>query len=404
MLKQFDIFFIILVVALITSGCRNDPAELLPQEVEITDLTEEPAYQEISQTKIFDQCNSTSPLKAEIQFSQSDSKESLDELTLSGLVGGTAGLSEIAMIKLEGELRKRFSSISSTERGSKESITIEVPPRTKQSYTIIWGEQRNIGTVSYMEGDETKGADYNYLISLKLISSTVEDLPCQGQELAVNTAQPTQANTPAPIATPTMTLTFTPVPPTNTPTSMPTETSTPTFTPTPVDTATPTLISTTDPNTVLVEGETAYGDGISVVTAVACVLDADCVGKFTVIFTIKNISEERVGLPHVDGSEFFIELDNGTKVYSVGDWVNGYRCDHISQLPPQFSQETLQPGGTYEWAWSYTPIDMNNCKPGVLSAIRPIYTIPIEVETFTVHVPQLGKRFSGAQWQDSLPR
>jgi len=197
-------------LTLITS-CTTQPEPIaqltpVPSGVEVINITEEETVaSEIIQQKTFNQCDSASPLRAQIKFSQSDNRESQRELVLGGKVSGEVGVSPVAKVTLEGAVEQHFASGISRSQGHEESVAIEVPSHTQQEYTIIWREIRREGTIEYIENGQTKTTEYSYRIGLELVEAVGRDLPCQeegvaGEETSVSTPYPTY--TPLPTYTP----------------------------------------------------------------------------------------------------------------------------------------------------------------------------------------------------------
>jgi hypothetical protein len=228
----------------------------LPSGVEVVNILEKDTITNvITQQKNFNQCDSASTFKAQIQFSQTNSQKGEQELVLGASAGGEVGVSEIAEVTIEGKLEKHFRESTIKHRGHEESVAIEVPPRTQQEYTLVWRESRREGTVQYIENGESKAVNYSYRIGLELVSATGRDLPCPGQEPNKMGAMPTP--TPYP--------TYTPYP---TPTPYPTYTPYIVPTPEPKE-ALPTLSPTsppkdrdTKPGTVLSPGEAWREEGV----------------------------------------------------------------------------------------------------------------------------------------------
>jgi hypothetical protein len=156
---------------------------------------------EITQEKVFNQCDSASPFKAEIQFSNSSTQTNQQELELTGSAGTEAGVSTIARVTLEGEIERHFTSSSTSGQGHEEKALIEVPPHSHQKYYIIWRESRREGTVQYIENGQTKTASFSYRIGLELGSTAVIDLICPGQLPGENiaTLSPTESTANIPI-------------------------------------------------------------------------------------------------------------------------------------------------------------------------------------------------------------
>jgi len=227
---------LISLVLLFIVQCRAEPTPIsqttpIPEGiVEVTVINENKTVtSEIIQQKTFDQCNSASPFKAQVLFSQSSSQGSQEELVLKATIGGEVSSSgDFApgvKVKIEGAIEKHFASSITSSQGHQESVGIEVPPYTLQEYVIVWQETREEGTVEYVEDGETKTAEYSYRTGLELVNTTGTDLSCVGEP-------PTETPIPP-------TATFTPEPPTDTPVSVPTDTPIPTSTNTPKPTNTP---------------------------------------------------------------------------------------------------------------------------------------------------------------------
>lgn len=182
------VIFLILV-----AGCAA-PTEPPTTQVEVTKITESNQVTgEISQSKEFNQCDSPNPLKLQIQFGDSTSETSQEELVLEAGVTGSASISVAAKVEIEGSIEKHFSSIRNSGFNHQESVGIEIPARTWQEYTIVWRETRREGTVEYIENGETKSTDYSYRVGLEFSSSSVKNIDCD---------TPTAALPPSPTDTP----------------------------------------------------------------------------------------------------------------------------------------------------------------------------------------------------------
>lgn len=222
-------FIALICLPIILIACSPEPepisqVTLVPEGVEIISIDEgQIVISEISQQKIFDQCESSSPFKAEVRFSQSSGQESQNDLVFKGNISGEIGLSEIAKVQVGSAIEKRFTNTNTSGQAHDEGVAIEVPAHTKQEYTIVWQEIRRDGKVEYIEDGETATVDYSYRIGVELSSSTVVDLECPEQEILEKTENPiltpNPTSTPYPTATQlSPTITNTPVPlPTNTP-------------------------------------------------------------------------------------------------------------------------------------------------------------------------------------------
>lgn len=207
----FSIIFMLLLMT-ITACAPKSPTAPSRGDFEVTNISEgELVEGKIVQSKTFDQCDSGSPFKANIQFSESSNQSSQKELVLSGEVGGELGLSQVAKVQIQGAVEEHFSSTTSSGQGHQEGVDIEVPAYTKQEYTIVWRELRREGTIEYKENEETKSVNYTYRVGLELVSASGKDLACRGQADVVPPAEPTKL--PEPTVAPTQEV----IPPTDTP-------------------------------------------------------------------------------------------------------------------------------------------------------------------------------------------
>lgn len=154
----------------------------VPAGVEVIGIDEgEVVTARIVQKKVFDQCQSASVLNAQIRFSQSSGQESQEDLILKASGAGEVGLSPVAKVKVGSAIEARFSNSRTSNQAHNEAVTIEVPPNTRQEYTIVWQETRREGEVEYLEDGVTHIAGYSYRIGMELSSSTVVDLACDDQ-------------------------------------------------------------------------------------------------------------------------------------------------------------------------------------------------------------------------------
>ncbi len=148
-------------------------------EVQVVNISiKEDRVRQLSQVKVFDQCAASSPFRPDVRFSQAESETSGEELVVRGQVGGNIGLSEVAQLQIGAAVEKKFASSRNVTYAYSEGGGIEVPPHTRQEYTLIWKEIRRAGTVEYIEEGVSKTADYEYRIGLELVATTGRDLPC----------------------------------------------------------------------------------------------------------------------------------------------------------------------------------------------------------------------------------
>lgn len=197
---------IAMLMIAIPACSSQSPTSVASGNVEITNISEGNLVTgEIIQTKSFNQCDSGSPFKAQVQFSESSGQATQKELVLSGGVGGELGVSAVAKVQLQGAVEQHFSSSTSSGQGHQESVDIEVPAHTQQEYTIIWRESRREGTIEYNENGEAKSVNYSYRIGLELVSARGTDIDCSGQGNVIAPTNPpvsTQVPTQVPTAEP----------------------------------------------------------------------------------------------------------------------------------------------------------------------------------------------------------
>jgi hypothetical protein len=341
-LRRFSAFIILGSVLLVATRCGPQPEPMsqstpIPSGLEVVNISEENTVtNEITQYKTFNQCDSASPFKAQIQFSQSGSQEAQQELVLGAGAGGEVGISEIAKVAIEGKVEQHFRGSTIKQQGHEESVAIEVPPRTQQEYTIVWRESRREGTVQYTENGESKTASYSYRIGLELASATGRDLPCPGQEASKTAAMLTY--TPYPTYTPLPT--HTPFPTSPSPTFRPTPTSpTPTLhivavtaTPEP----TPTVPENTPPGSVLAVGETWQQNGLQL-TLDRVNLDQRWTGQgYVNLYFVMHNGTNQTMIFEFDTRNLTISDSNGSR-YERDDV---YICTLSFELEPGETKDT----------------------------------------------------------------
>lgn len=221
----------IVIASILFIACAAESFEI----VNITDtgVTES----QIVQTKIFDQCESASVLKAEVQFSKSNEQESSKELVINGGIEGEVAIPFTAKAQLEGGVETHLKSLNKETIGHQESALIEIPAHAQQEYAITWREIYRQGEISYVEDGQTKVATFSARIGVELVKTTVRDLGCPEKVASSQLSTPIPTYTPAPVID-TATATQTPLPAINTPSA--------TFTPVPpINTSTPTSVPAT---------------------------------------------------------------------------------------------------------------------------------------------------------------
>lgn len=355
------------------SSCSPQPTLIsqitpVPSGVSITSVTEaNTVTSEITQHKSFNQCDSASPFKAQIQFGDTSGQTSQQELVIKGTISGEAGLSEIAKLTLEGAIEQHFASSSSRSQGHQEGVAIEVPPHIQQEYTIVWRDTRREGTVEYKENGEAKTVNYSYRIGLELVSATGKDVLCPGQPAK---AAPTQGN----IAI-----------------------TSPTYTPEPQVPSTSTSVPpTTSPTQILASGNTAYGDGLTLKANFFCVLDCGFEYDYTpaqmaIDFVLRNTSGQSFILPSIPSDGLYIKLDTGERLYI---WSN----IRWAEKKERIDQQPLGLGAEIRWRWVFR---LSDNRGGGVGQLLPV---PNTSRSFVMVFPEIWPRFPGAQWQGKIPR
>lgn len=196
-MKTKKLIFVILVLSITSTACQPTPTQTPTMDVIVTNVTENDLITgEIEQIKTFDQCESSSAFRTEVQFSNNSAKTSQQQLVLGAEVKGGIELPTGVKAEISGSIQKHFSDTVTQGQAHYESVSIEVPAHTQQVYKIVWQETRSSGTVTYEENGEIKSMDYSYRIGLEMVSASSKDIPCQNVIDTTTTLQPT---TPAPV-------------------------------------------------------------------------------------------------------------------------------------------------------------------------------------------------------------
>ncbi len=158
----------------------------------------------ITQQRTFDQCKSSSPFKSQIRFSALSSEQAQQDLILSARASGEVGISGTAKAALEAAVQRHYQNSIQRSQAYEEGVTIEVPPFTKQEYTLVWRDNRRLGTVYYTDDGVVHTAQYNYRLGVELADHKSQDLPCPGAALAPPNPPPPPSPTltPGPLPTP----------------------------------------------------------------------------------------------------------------------------------------------------------------------------------------------------------
>lgn len=354
---------VLMVIIMTLSACIGSPAN--PSSAPSTDgqfqiisINEgDIVSNEITQTKVFDQCESASSIKAEISFNEIASSETGEQLVLGGSLGGEYGLSAVAKVNIEGSIQKYYSSKQGQSFGHQESISIEIPPNTKQQYDITWTEYRRLGSVDYSENGQNNSIEYNYRQGIQLSSSSVTNLDCPG------------ANVPAqnpPISEPQSPATQAPIP-------------------------------TLAPLYPLSNSGVADGNGLRLSATVVCLVNCgnptfpDYDPLISVQYKLTNTSQQIIIIPQFGGDETYIALNNGDQLYV---WTSIGWCDRDNYIDSQ----SIGPGETIKWEWGYK-LKNNDC-----GGIGDMLPLPDSAKSFRIVFPAIGERFGGANWEGTIPR
>ena len=195
----------LLIASIILAVCAPKPTPT-PEAIKkiiISNIVEnDEIVGQIEQTKLFDQCQSSSALNTQLQFSESRSETTQKELVISAGVTGGVDIPTVAKIELQSAIEEHFSVEKSSNSGKQETLAIEVPGGTRKEYKIIWNDIRRRGTIEYLEDGVSKFANYSYRIGIELASSIVKDIDCSIFITPSPTIEiPTETPTPEPAGT-----------------------------------------------------------------------------------------------------------------------------------------------------------------------------------------------------------
>jgi hypothetical protein len=183
-----------LCLAILVACQPASPTPIAGADIQVVRITvNDPVTGQIIQVKTFDQCHANSAFNSEVKFTEGRSETTQKELTLSEGASADAEVPLIAKVKLEAAVEERFSAIKQTFQGHEESVTINVPPHTRQEYTITWKETRHEGTIEYTVNGVSQSANYSYRVGLEFVSASGMDVDCSAT--ATPTTLPTQTST-----------------------------------------------------------------------------------------------------------------------------------------------------------------------------------------------------------------
>lgn len=213
-----------------------------------------------------------------------------------------------------------------------------------------------------------------------------------------------------PTPTPTITLT-----PSNTP--PPTNTFTPTSTPTPA--LTPTPIQTTQPDALLQEGQTWYGERF---TLTASNFSVEEHGPGIVVdFTLTYLGNKRILFSgfryNTDWKNFYIEFPNETRflpLYIPNRNSNLDRCKRLHNNPNGRGTNNgygwakyIEPGQVLEWTWKFWEIEYSGHGSSYWCKNQAASPIPRDATYFTLHasiITDYKDEIVDAKWRHDIPR
>ena len=180
-LKRFHLISLFFFVSIfILGGCEvpESPGGTVapPNDIEI--FEEERYAKDIPLTKIFDQCDSSSPFEASYSYGESITTGESKELEISAKVTGGFEIPASAKAEIEAGIRSKFAEDVRLSQTKQDTVHIQVSAGKKQAYTIVWSETRVKGTIKFLNKGETEEALYDYRLGQEFVSSTGKDLPC----------------------------------------------------------------------------------------------------------------------------------------------------------------------------------------------------------------------------------
>ena len=199
-IKKSTILTFAMMILIISIAACGDATSTPATNAQVVNVTEsELVTGQITQTKIFNQCDSSSGIGTEVQFSDSSAQTNQQQLMLGAEITGGGEISGAVKLEIKGSIQKHFSETQQQGQAHTESASIEVPAHTQQEYTIVWQETRRNGTVEYVENGQSKSTSYSYRVGLELISTSGKDIPCPGQ---IDNPPSNPSNLPLPIKYP----------------------------------------------------------------------------------------------------------------------------------------------------------------------------------------------------------
>ncbi|MBI4760122.1 MAG: hypothetical protein ACOYYF_16225 [Chloroflexota bacterium] len=277
--------------------------------------------------------------------------EQVSERSFSTNIEGAVEL-QIGYEIIEGSVTAKYGQYRNVSKSHK----LSAPPGTNMEFVLRWTEQTWRGSIIA----NNKSGSYRVHVPISVEQVSGQDLGC------------------GTFSTPISQLPVNPSPTSNLPS--------------------PTIVqATTSPKQILSDGDTAYGNGLSLKASVVCLADCgnptfpDYAPLITIKYVLTNTSGQRIIIPKFGGDESYVALDTGERLYV---WTSIGWCDRDSYIESQ----SLNAGESIKWEWGYK---LKNDKCGGVGDMLPL---PNTSRTMTIYFPEIGERFAGAIWQIEIPR
>lgn len=112
------IMLLIFSMSVAACGPVSTPTPVPSKNIEIANVVENPEVEgQVIQIKVYNQCESASSLKTQIQFSESSTASKQKELVISAGVSGEVAVSAVAKVELQGSVEERFAAINTSQKG-----------------------------------------------------------------------------------------------------------------------------------------------------------------------------------------------------------------------------------------------------------------------------------------------
>jgi len=252
---------------------------------------------------------------------------------------------------------------SGRESGIEQSTAWDLPaqPNTIMEYTLSWQEIWQPGIVEVgLPGQTAIRVSVRYRTGIQSDIIAQRQLSCAGIQGPPPTSAPESTDSPLAPSTPTTTQ----------------------------------IQAKTSSQQPLADGDTAFGDGLSLRATVLCVV---CGGDPTwdplvsVQLVLTNTSSQMFIIPRFGGDASYVLLDTGERLYV---WTSIGWCDRDSYIESQ----PVNPGESIRWEWGYK---LKNERCGGSGRMLPL---PDTTRSLSVVFPPIGDRFIGATWQIEVPR